>query len=336
MIKLNTEKSQDKLLATLNSPSNTQLDLHPSLTLSTNSFNLLLPTLLHSQLFFYKFRYLLDYLRVSSNNLSVKSFDLLTTILFSKVDSKVINKPSHPHPGTPKSKKYQTRIVSSTGIVLRYTKRAKYQGKNTRYVYDIMIELTGSYFANLSLLEQIELIYYLNSNWKLKCHRIDVAVDDYSRRLFPVGQMIVAYLEDNYFGFKDIDDSYLDIIDNKLVGTLGIGSRYSSLFIRIYTKHKYFVRWEAEFKQKKAQKLFKDLFNLSKQKTDDIRFIKNIQKSLAHAALDCIDFRNKNNNNSSINRSKSRTKRLLFWQICIDKVFSSIKNLTNSNYVEVS
>ena len=91
-----------------------------------------------------------------------------------------------------------------------------------------MIDFTGSYLANLSLLEQIELINYLNSNWKLKCHRIDVAVDDYSRRLFPVNKMIVAYLEDNYFGFEVIDDNYLDIIDNQLVGTLGIGSRYSS------------------------------------------------------------------------------------------------------------
>ena len=152
-----------------------------------------------------------------------------------------------------------------------------------------MIDFTGSYFADLSLLEQIDLIYFLNSNWKLKCHRIDVAVDDYSRKLFPVDQIIRAYLEDNHYGFKDIDDNYLDIIDNKLVGTLGIGSRNSSLFIRIYTRHKYFVRWEAEFKQKKAQKLFTTLFNLSKQKSDDITFVKDVQKTLAHAALDGID-----------------------------------------------
>ena len=336
MIKLNTDNSKHKLLATQNPFSNTPLFLQPSLSLSSNSFNLLLPTFLDSQLFFYTFRYLLDYLRVSSNNLPVKSFDLLTTILFSQVDSKVINKPSHPHPGTPKSKKYQTRIVSSTGIVLRYTKRAKYRGKNTRYVYDIMIAFTGSYFANFSLLEQIELINYLGSIRGLKCHRIDVAVDDYSRRLFPVNKMIVAYLEVNYFGFKDIDDSYLDIIDNLLVGTLGIGSRRSSLFIRIYTKHKYFVRWEAEFKQKKAQKLFKDLFNLSEQKSDDIRFIKDIQKTLAHAALDCIGFRDKHNVSSAKNATKARTEPLPFWQICIDKVFSSIENLTNINHVEVS
>ena len=336
MIKLNTEKSKYQFLAIQKPPSNSQLDLHPSLSLYTNSFNLLLSSLNKSIIKIYKYRFLLDYLRVSTILYTKKSFDRLLADIGLPIPC-FENKVSwHPHPGTPKSKKYQNIITSGTGIVLGYTKRLLNKSKKPKYVYDIMIDFTGSYFANFSLLEQIELIYYLNSNWKLKCHRIDVAVDDYSRRLFPINKMIVAYLEDNYFGFKDIDDSYLDIIDNKLVGTLGIGSRYSSLFIRIYTKHKYFVRWEAEFKQKKAQKLFKDLFNLSKQKTDDIRFIKNIQKTLAHAALDCIDFRDTSSTNSSVNRSKSRTKRLLFWQIFKDKVFSQIDKLTNSNYVEAS
>ena len=336
MIKLNTQKSKHQFLDTQNPPSNTQLFLHLPLSLSTNSFKLLLPTLLDSHLFFYTSRYLLDYLRVSSIGLKDIEFCMLTTILFSKVDSKVINKPSHPHPGTPKSKKYQTRIVSSTGIVLRYTKRAKYRGINTRYVYDIMIDFTGSYFANLSFLEQMDLIYYLNSNWKLKCHRIDVAVDDYSRRLFPVGRMIVAYLEGNHCGFQVIDDSYLDIIDNKLVGTLGIGSRYSSLFIRIYTKHKYFVRWEAEFKRKKAQKLFNNLVEIRKNKTDDITHIKDILKALDAAAFNEIDFRDKSSVSSSKNATKARTEPLAFWQVLKNTRLSSIENLTNSNYVEVS
>jgi hypothetical protein len=39
--------------------------------------------------------------------------------------------------------------------------------------------------------------------------------------------------------------------------------RRSSLFIRIYTKHQNFVRYEAEFKQVKAQKLFDDLAKLN-------------------------------------------------------------------------
>ena len=168
MLKPNKENSNQQLLATQKSPSNTPLFLHNTLTLSTNSFNLLLPSPLDSQLLLELFLIHPDYLRVSSLDLTDKSFCHLRTILFSKTDSQDINKPWHPDPKMPNSKKYQNRIVSKSGIVLGYTKRAKYRGSNTRYVYDIMIDFTGAYFANLNLLEQIKRINYLNSNWQLK------------------------------------------------------------------------------------------------------------------------------------------------------------------------
>lgn len=313
MLKPNKENSNQQLLATQKSPSNTPLFLHSTLTLSTNSFNLLLSSLVDSQLLLKLFLIHLDYLRVSSLNLTDKSFCHLRTFLFFKTDFQDINKPWHPDPKMPNSRKYQNRIVSKSGIVLGYTKRAKYRGSNTRYVYDIMIDFTGVYFANLSLLEQMKRINYLNSNWQLKCHRLDVAIDDYSRKLFPVGQMIAAFLRGDNFGFQVIDDSYLDIIDNLLVGTLGIGSRRSSLFIRIYTKHKLFVRYEAELKQSKASKLFDTLFDLSNSKSSSESQLKETQKALANAALDYIDFRDKSNSISPKNATKARTNRLPFW-----------------------
>jgi hypothetical protein len=326
MLKPNQENSNQQLLATQKSASNTPLFLHSTLTLSTNSFNLLLPSLLDSQLLLELFLIHLDYLRVSSLDLTDKSFCLLTTILFSKIDSQDINKPWHPDPKMPNNKKYQNRIVSKTGIVLGYTKKAKYHGSNTRYTYDIMIDFTGAYFANLSLLEQIELICYLNSHWQLKCHRLDVAIDDYSRKLFPVGQMIAAFLRGDNFGFQVIDDSYFDIIDNLLVGTLGIGSRRSSLFIRIYTKHRLFVRYEAELKQAKARSLFVKLANLRSPKHSDISLIKDIQKALVYAALDCIDFRDKSSIISPKNATKARTNRLPFWRDLRDSIFYMLKS----------
>jgi hypothetical protein len=36
-----------------------------------------------------------------------------------------------------------------------------------------MVDFSGAYFANLSLLEQINVICYLNSNWQLKGSRRD-------------------------------------------------------------------------------------------------------------------------------------------------------------------
>ena len=321
MLKPNKENSNQQLLATQKSPSNTPLFLHNTLTLSTNSFNLLLPSPLDSQLLLELFLIHPDYLRVSSLDLTDKSFCHLRTILFSKTDSQDINKPWHPDPKMPNSKKYQNRIVSKSGIVLGYTKRAKYRGSNTRYVYDIMIDFTGAYFANLNLLEQIKRINYLNSNWQLKCHRLDVAIDDYSRKLFPVGQMIAAFLRGDNFGFQVIDDSHLDIIDNLLVGTLGIGSRRSSLFIRIYTKHRLFVRYEAELKHSKARSLFKQLADLGKQQCSDTQTLNDVTKVLAHTALDCIDFRDKSSISSPKNATRARTNQLPFWRDLRDTIF---------------
>jgi hypothetical protein len=332
MLNLNTEKGNNQFLAAQKSPSNTPLFLHLTPTLSTHSLSSFLPSLLDSQLLLELFLIHLDYLRVSSLDLTDKSFRLLTTILFSKVDSQNINKPWHPDPKMPNSKKYQNRIVSKTGVVLGYTKKAKYKGKNTRYVYDIMIDFSGAYFANLSLLEQINVIYYLNSNWRLKCHRLDVAIDDYSRKLFPVGQMIAAFLRGDNFGFQVIDDSYLDIIDNLLAGTLGIGSRLSSLFIRIYTKHRLFVRWETELKQKKAQELFDKLAGLGNNKVGCELPVKDILKTLVAAALGNIDFRDKSSSIHPKNATRARTNQLPFWSRFLNILLSLIEDQNINTY----
>jgi hypothetical protein len=346
MLNLNTEKSNRQLLAVQKSSSNTPLFLHDTNTLSTYSFSpsnlpkydsqqilklLLIQSLIQLPIHVYVH---LDYLRVSSSDLTEKAFIHLSHSLFNRLDSKTIDKPWHPDPKMPNSKKYQNRRVSKTGIVFGYTKRAKYRGKNTRYVYDIMIDFTGAYFANLSLLEQINVVCYLNSNWQLKCHRLDVAMDDYSRKLFPVNQMIAAFLRGDNFGFQVIDDSYLDIIDNQLIGTLGIGSRRSSLFIRIYTKHKLFVRWETELKQKKAQELFDKLANLGNHKVSDELLVKDILKTLVNATLGDLDFRDKSSSIYLKNATRARTNQLTFWSNFISNVFSSIESQNISNYLK--
>ena len=300
--------------------SNTQLNHHNTLSPTTNRFSSSNSPKYDSHFSSNIVHTHLDYLRVSISNLNRKSLQQLEEYLFSGEITKTINKPWHPHPRMPKGKKYQSRIISQTGIILGYAKKGKYKGKNTRYVYDIMIDFTGGYFANLSLLEQIELIYYLNSNLNLKCHRIDVAIDDYSCQLFPVTQMVNAFSKGNNYGFQVIDDSYLNIIKNKLVGTLGLGSRTSSLFIRIYTMHEHFVRWEAELKKAKAQKLFDKLASLESVNKTKSTLQKTISYALAKAAINCIDFRDNSIYSNRKYASKSKTKRLPFWQDFIDKI----------------
>ena len=320
MILPNNLNSNSQLLAALKSPSNTHLYHRDTLTLSTNSFSLLLPTLLDSHFLSNLLSIHLDYLRISSINFTKSNLVILVNHLFCGLDTKTINKPWHPHPKTAKSKKYDYRIVSKAGIVLAVKKRAKYRGKNTRYVYDIMLDLTGAYFVNLSLLEQLKVIHHLNDNFQLKCHRLDVAIDDYSRELFPVGQMITAYLEDNNYGFEVIDDNYLDLVDKRLTGTLGIGSRHSSFFVRIYTRHSYFVRWETELKQNEAQKLFNNLATLADNKSSIQSVLKDVHTALLSAAIGQIDFRDNYRFTNRKHASRGKTEQLFFWKDFLDKV----------------
>jgi|GEM_PF-3300015 len=334
MIKPNKENSKHQFLGTQKTPSNTHLNHHATLSLSTNSFKSSSPLQVDSHSYLKSLSIHLDYLRVSTTNLNKRDLDNLLNSLFSKVDYKIINKPWYPDSKMPKSKKYQNRISSKIGIVLGYTKRAKFKGRNTRHVYDIMIDFTGAYFVHLGLVEQLKLIYYLNSNWKLKCHRIDIAIDDYSRDIFPVCQMISAYLDDNQYGFKVINDDYLDIINNKFVGTLGLGSRHSSFFVRIYTLHEFFVRWETELKQTKAQNLFDYLADSSQDKLDSSLFIKTTQEALVNAAIGKIDFRDNSKYTNLRHASRSKTDRLYFWQLFIDEVSGKINNQADIKHLK--
>jgi DNA relaxase NicK len=159
-------------------------------------------------------------------------------------------------------------------------------------------------------------------------------MDDYSCKLFPVCKIVAAFAQGNNFGFQVIDDSYSDIIDNQFAGTLGIGSRRSSMFIRIYTKHKLFVRWETQLKQKKAQGLFDKLAGLGNNKVGCELPVKDILKTLVAAALDNIDFRDKSNILHPKNATRKRTEQLPFWNKFLKILFSAIEDQNIDNYLK--
>jgi hypothetical protein len=169
MIYQNNSNSNEQFSATQKSHSNTTLKHRNTQSLTTSSFKLVLPLLVGSHFYSLAFVIEVDYLRASFIGLTKKSFTELQNHFFSGLVTKTINKPWHPVRKKPKGEKYQTRIVSKAGIVFGYTRRAKYKRENKRYVYDVMIDLTGSYFANLGLLEQIELICYLSKFRRCKC-----------------------------------------------------------------------------------------------------------------------------------------------------------------------
>lgn len=333
MIKPNNPEGNSQLLGTQNTLSNTHLFLHLPLTLTTNSFNSFLSTSNKANFKLPLLNIHLDYLRISTTIYTKKSLDNLLANLGLPIPKSENRISWHPDKTMPKSKKYQNSIQSDTGIKLGYTKRLKDKSKKPKYVYDIMIDFYGCYFADITLLEQINLIDYLNSNYKLKCHRIDVAMDDYSRELFPILKILVAYEMGNYFGFNKTNEDYLYCISDGCIGTLALGSRLSEHYVRIYTLHKYFDRWETELKRNKSQNLFDKLARLAKNKVDNNFSSGAILKALSSAALDKINFRDKSQASSFKNATKERTKRLSFWQTTSDKIHSAIENQADYNWL---
>lgn len=332
MIKPNNLESNSQLLGTQNCPSNTPLFLHLPLTLTTNSFNRFLSTSNKAKVEIYNSLIHLDYLRISTTINTKKAFDRLLADIGLPIPCFENKLFWHPDPKMSKKKKFQNSIQSDTGIKLGYTKRLKNRSRKPKYVYDIMIDFTGAYFADLSLLEQMELIYHLNANRELKCHRLDVAIDDYSRKLFPVEQIISAYREGKHFGFQSIDERYVQMTNHRFSGTLGIGSRRSNLFIRIYTRHKSFVRYEAELKGDKAKKLLTDLIGIVNSNLPNNTQAYLFLKALEKAAVGDIDFRSSSHNLTAKNTTRARTERLLWWSECRENISASIENLTKSNY----
>ena len=195
-----------------------------------------------------------------------------------------------------------------------------------------MVDLRGAYFANLSLVESIKLICYLNSNWKLKCHRLDVAIDDYSKELFPVVKMALACQQKLHRGFKSYDLDYFKPTLDGWEGSIAFASRRSEHYVRVYTNHELFYRLEAELKQGKSQKLFDILASLGKDKTDSELPLETILEALINAALGKIDFRSKSSSSSPKNAAKERTNQLPFWKKTKDTIFASIQNIADSNY----
>jgi DNA relaxase NicK len=146
--------------------------------------------------------------------------------------------------------------------------------------------------------------------------------------------MLAAFAQGYNFGSQVIDTHYLNIIDNQFTGTLGIGSRRSSLFVRIYTEHKPFVRWESELKHKKAQRLFEKLAALGNDQVSGELPVKDILKTLVAAALDNIDFRDKSNILHPKNATRKRTEQLPFWNKFLKILFSAIEDQNIDNYLK--
>ena len=208
----------------------------------------------------------LDYLRVYGDRFSEKEFLQLLSFIDNKYMS--IN-PENSWSCGANARRYEMKIESPSGIVGGCTRKELESGA---IVYDVMIQMSGIYFSDKSIKNQWRLLVGLYSRWRLKCTRIDIAIDDKTYGLIPLKQMKKAVNKKNHYGFRKVGetfkgDSFLER-EKRKTATTNFGSRESGKYCRVYNHKDKCLRYEVEYKQEYAQLVYESIANL--QRTHDV------------------------------------------------------------------
>ncbi|AFZ35072.1 replication initiation factor [Stanieria cyanosphaera PCC 7437] len=226
-------------------------------------------------------------------------------------------------------------MSSPKGIAGGFNKIASKDFENSSNTYDVAIDIKGSYLANLTPIEQYNLVSYLARVEGCKIGRFDLAIDDYSYQKIPLEEMKKAYKEGNNFGFKHHWDTGLNE-NGEIKGsrTEYFGGRTSDKKVRVYSHENKCMRFEAQLRGKQAESAIQNLTSLTRTTESDEEWNLIIQKTLGGIAVGIIDFRDKNKLKNLGKASRDKTKRLPFWQQFIDEVGSVIKLKPTTNKVK--
>jgi|GEM_PF-5055325 len=217
-----------------------------------------------------------------------------------------------------KARNYQNTLSSPVGLKGAYNSYKSENGIDNHY--DVTISLPGEYFTTLSTIEQWELLKYLYLNYSPTCTRTDVSIDDYSFTNIPIKQMIEAYKNDNYFDFKEYAKEEEYTSPDNCTNTHYFGAKGSKKLVRVYKHKNKSRRLETQFRGKYAQGAFETIATLERDEESDEEWSKIIQKTIGGIAEGAIDFRDRSKLKNPRKASKSKTKRLPFWQDFIDKI----------------
>lgn len=203
-------------------------------------------------------------------------------------------------------------------------------------LYSFMIDLPGEYFQGMSATDQWRLMMGLHVRYKVKCSRIDIAIDDPTYSIIPVDEMRKACNDKLNFGFRKMIWYEGGICGEHLSGTLGMGSRNSGKYVRVYDHSRECMRYEVEFKRGYAQPVFEQLATLSRKEYDDTgnnissqsegnisssdNWDIDVQKTMASIAIGAIDFRDRGNRKDATRAGVRDSKRVDFYQQFIDKI----------------
>ncbi len=327
MVKQNNKKSKQKKLSFGISSCNTRLNTPKLPQNSTNkspenTTNKEIDRLDKSDNFSTGFYNHLDTKRLSFQDISENKFKQILNEINSEHISLIKNKSWS---CGSKANRYQNKIESPVGIEGGYTKKTSNSSLNTSTLYDVMIELRGTYLAKLRPYQQQKLLSRLNAISLCKCHRIDLATDDYSFRQIPLNKMLKADKEGNYFGYKE----HVFTGSNEGEKSNGIthyfGKKESDKFVRVYNHKNQCLRWETEFKGKYSQEVFNQLVSLNQGDLSDEEFDYVVQKTIGGLAVGVIDFRDRSKLKNPNKACKSKTKRFTWYQEFIDKVGENIQ-----------
>ncbi len=255
----------------------------------------------------------IDFLQVVFDFYEVSEFQDCVDYLASCFKDEVVIK--HDTPAV-HGQRYCASGYSPRGMAVAYNHRDDERG----VMGQAWVSLPGAVLAQLPVPVARKYFKYASDLWGLRATRIDAALDDYDKSITP--EILEGALNDNnYSGFEDWKPDIprkRGVSKDAMGWTYYLGSRKSDKIVRFYNKEVESggeinaYRWEAQFRAKKAEQIFKEYIEIEDDDTLGLYI-----SALVTGAVDFVD-------RSSGDRL-SRQKRLGFWQEFIDKIGGSIK-----------
>jgi len=216
---------------------------------------------------------------------------------------------------------------------------------------NIMVRIPGKFWESRTVPGQKSFCLGLLSAYRARCHRFDVAVDDYSLKRIPLKEMRKAWVEGNHYHFREWEQRISGTRPDNEERTDYLGSRESDKVVRIYP-HKFedrenkslliAHRWETEYKGDLAHQNFvafatsggdlKTMLLADEMTSDDFDINSvldeqdiELQQTLAAIAVGAVDFRDRSVRKDRKKASTAETERLPFFQEFIDAIGGWIK-----------
>lgn len=207
---------------------------------------------------------------------------------------------------------------------------------------EVMVRIPGAFWENKTVPEQHSFCQGLYHAYSVKCHRLDLAVDDYTLERIPLLEMRKAWEDGNHFHFQSWNVAGGGKSVKEQEFTHYLGSRLSDKMVRVY-RHKFenkseCLRWETEYKKERAQTLFVSFCTLENDMRSrlmsgedvDIEAIKSewdceLQQVLGAMAVGAVDFRDRSKRKDRSKACASETERLPWFAHFVESIGGWVK-----------